>query len=168
MPRLAPLRDARDGDAAELIELIGSVYAEYPGLVLDVDGEEPELRSIASSFASRGGRFWVSERAGRVVGCVGFVPGPAAGGLELRKLYVHRRARRAGLGSRLCERVEGEALRRGSRFVELWSDTRFEDAHRLYAKRGYERGGKARELRDLSRSVEYYFRKQLDPERDRA
>jgi putative acetyltransferase len=157
----ARIRDACDGDAAGLIALIGSVFAEYPGCVLDVDGEAPELRAIARSFAALGGRFWVAEREGRVVGSVGLLPGEAAGGVELRKLYVHRSVRRRGLGRRLCERVEDEARRRGARFVELWSDTRFEDAHRLYEKRGYLRGRVTRELHDLSGSVERYFRRAL-------
>ena len=33
------LRPARDGDAAGFIALIGACWAEYPGCVLDVDGE---------------------------------------------------------------------------------------------------------------------------------
>jgi putative acetyltransferase len=45
--------------------------------------------------------------------------------------------------------------------IELWSDTRFLDAHRLYEKRGYVRGPKTRELHDKSKSVEYYYRKAL-------
>jgi putative acetyltransferase len=45
--------------------------------------------------------------------------------------------------------------------VELWSDTRFEDAHRLYEGRGYRRGDELRELHDLSGSVEYYYRRSL-------
>lgn len=39
------IRDGRDSDSEQLITLIESVYAEYPGCVLDVDGEAPHLRS---------------------------------------------------------------------------------------------------------------------------
>ena len=38
------LRAVVDGDSAGLIRLIAAVFAEYPGCVLDVDREEPELR----------------------------------------------------------------------------------------------------------------------------
>ena len=59
------IRAARDADADELIALIGAVFDEYPGCVLDVDGEMPELRAIASAFNAASGRFWVAEQAGR-------------------------------------------------------------------------------------------------------
>ena len=77
------LREARDLDADALIELIGGVFAEYPGCVMDVDGELPELRRIASYFEEHAGRFWVAERDGRVVGCVGVSPATAPEGVEL-------------------------------------------------------------------------------------
>lgn len=155
-----PIREARDEDAEGLIALIGGVFAEYPGCVLDVDGESPELRAIATAFRGWGGRFWVAEDGGRVVGCVGFKTrssGPALQ-VELCKLYVAREARRRGLGGALCELVEAEARARGAELVELWSDTRFLDAHRLYESRGYVRGPETRPLHDLSNSIEFYFR----------
>ncbi|MBW2282053.1 MAG: GNAT family N-acetyltransferase [Deltaproteobacteria bacterium] len=155
------LRRARDSDGPQLIELIERVWVEYPGCVMDVDGEVPELRRIASAHAEWGGDFLVAERLAeqrRIVGCVGWLPAPERG-LELRKLYVAASARKSGLGSALCTRVERAA--RGLDFVELWSDTRFEDAHRLYEGRGYRRGDELRELHDLSGSVEYYYRLSL-------
>jgi len=146
------VRDAVDEDANGLIELIGAVFGEYPGCVLDVD--------VATAFDRRGGRFWVGERDARVVACVGFAPADG-GGVELKKLYVDRAQRGAGLGTRLVGLVEREAHGRGAGFIDLWSDTRFLDAHRLYASLGYERGPDTRELHDLSETVEFYFRKQL-------
>jgi putative acetyltransferase len=44
------LRAARDDDSSGVIALVGRVFAEYPGCLLDVDAEEPELRAPASSF----------------------------------------------------------------------------------------------------------------------
>jgi putative acetyltransferase len=172
------IRDARDEDGPALITIIGDAFTDYPGCVLDVDGEMPELRAIASSFQRIGGRFWVAAAGERVVGGVGLSPSvapprdlappldltpPAPAGVELRKLYVDRGERRAGIGRALCERVEREARARGAAFVELWTDTRFETAHKLYEARGYvagRRGGDriTRELHDLSGSVEYYYR----------
>jgi putative acetyltransferase len=79
----------------------------------------------------------------------------------LQKLYVGRSARRQGLGSRLVARVETEAIERGATAIELWTDTRFEPAHRLYERLGYVRNGATRELHDLSNSVEYHYLKEL-------
>ncbi|MBO0681804.1 MAG: GNAT family N-acetyltransferase [Candidatus Dormibacteraeota bacterium] len=157
---MAPaLRDARDGDAEQLIELIADVFAEYPGCVLDVDGEMPQLRSPASAFAEWQGRLWVAESGARIVGCAGLTA--IHGVAELKHLYVAAQARRRGLGGRLCELVEAEARRRGHSRIELWTDTRFGDAHRLYESRGYVRGREVRELHDLSASVEYFYSKPL-------
>jgi putative acetyltransferase len=158
-PLALRIREARDEDADDLIALVGACFAEYPGCVLDVDGEIPELRRIASAFSGWGGQFWVAERAGRAVASIGWVP--AGDAVELCKLYVDASERRQGLAHRLCERVEEVARRRGAACVELWSDTRFETAHLLYEKRGYQRGGETRLLHDLSDTVEFYYRLEL-------
>jgi putative acetyltransferase len=163
-PMLSPdiqVRDARDDDAEGLIALIGGCFAEYPGCLLDVDGELPELRAIAAAFRGWGGRFWVAERGGRVVGSAGFTPGKKPGYAELKKLYVERSAREAGLGGALCQLVEDEARKAGHARIDLWSDTRFTTAHRFYERRGYARGPTTRELFDSSNTVEYHFEKAL-------
>ncbi len=156
---LITLRAARDDDGPQLMRLIGGVFAEYPGCVLDVDGEMPELRAIQSTLGRAGGAFWVAERARRVVGCVGYVPTDA--GFELKKLYVDLFARRGGLASRLCALVEQAARAAGAPAVELWSDTRFIPAHRFYEARGYVRTGGTRELFDQSATVEHHFSLEL-------
>ena len=102
----------------------------------------------------------MAERQGWVVGSAGLLPA-GRDGTELKKLYVLDSARRGGLGGRLCALVESEARSLGASYVELWSDTRFKDAHRLYERQGYVRGPTTRELHDLSATVEYYFRKDL-------
>jgi len=57
--------------------------------------------------------------------------------------------------------VEQAARNRRASAVELWSDTRFGDAHRLYESLGYRRLPDSRDLNDASNSTEYHFRKQL-------
>ncbi|MDB4992588.1 MAG: N-acetyltransferase [Myxococcaceae bacterium] len=155
------LRDARDADSDGVIDLIGEVYDEY-ACVLDVDGEMPYARAIATYFTRGGGRIWVAEsreRAGRIIASGAFLP--VDGGIELHKLYLRREERGSGLASTLCDRIEGEGRTRGARFVELWSDTRFERAHRFYERRGYVRGATTRDLHDKSNSTEFYFRLDL-------
>ena len=154
------IREVRDGDSAALIELIGACYADYPGCVLDVEREESWLRAPATAYAGWQGRLWLAERAGEVVGSGGFRPrAPGVGGGH--HLYVARGARRRGLATRLLGLIEAEARRRGADRVELWSDTRFTQAHRLYQRLDYVRSPDTRELGDLSRSVEYHFAKAL-------
>jgi putative acetyltransferase len=173
LPNL-PLRDVRDEDALDLVELVGSCFGEYPGCVLDVDGEMPMLRGLATYAAERGGAFWVVElppaglHPSRVVALGGFLPrsggaGSPPGAIEVHKLYVHRAARRFGLGGQLLGRVEEEGRRRGAALVDLWSDTRFTTAHAFYERRGFTRGLTTRELHDKSDTVEHYFSKKLGP-----
>ncbi len=162
MPQPA-IRPAGDDDEAGLIALIGGCFAEYPGCVLDVDGEIPELRAIATHFTGRDGRFWVAEADGAVAGCIGLAPAPDPAGVELLKLYVDGAWRGRGLGGRLVALVEAEATRRGAAFIELWTDTRFESAHRLYERLGYRRLPETRTLHDKSDTVEYHYRKGLAP-----
>lgn len=160
---MAQLRDARDDDADALIALITAVFDEYPGCVMDVDGEMPELRAIATWFREHDGEFWVAqgEADDTIVGCVGYAPSARADGIELKKLYVARAARESGLGGKLVARVEQAAQQRGARFIDLWSDTRFETAHAFYERRGWRRTGDTRELHDKSETVEFYFVKPL-------
>jgi GNAT superfamily N-acetyltransferase len=158
------VRDARDDDSWDLVGLIAACWAEYPGCILDVHGEEPWLLAPATTYAEQGGHLWVAEMGGRVVASVALRPAAEPDRVALKSLYVARAARRRGLGQRLVALVEAEARRRGAAHVELWTDTRFADAHRLYERLGYTRGPDTRELHDLSRSVEYYYRKVVNDE----
>jgi putative acetyltransferase len=155
------VRDARDEDGDGVIALIALCWSDYPGCVLDVEGEQPELRAIASHFRAVRGHFWVAERDGAIVGCVGAAPAEVSDGFELCKLYVAHGDRRHGLGGAFVRRVEDAAVTAGSPFVELWSDTRFTDAHRLYERLGYVRLSGIRKLDDVSNTVEYQYRKAL-------
>jgi GNAT superfamily N-acetyltransferase len=159
-------RPALDADRDGLIQLIAGAYAEYPGCILDVEREEPDLLAIASAYARYGGGFSVTvERSsGALVASAGWLPSPAPeyrGWLQMRKVYVARAHRRRGLASALLGGVVARARERGALGIELWSDTRFLDAHRFYGSHGFERGAATRELFDLSQSVEYHFEKRL-------
>ena len=151
-------------DSAALIGLLGDCFAEYPGCVLDVDREEPWLRS-RDRYA--GGQLWVATLDDTVVACIGHKPHGDTS--ELKNLYVAGSARRGGLGARLTGMVEDVARAAGADRMRLWSDTRFLDAHRLYERLGYRRTGRSRELHDLSDTAEYEFDKPLrsDPGGDR-
>jgi len=150
------IRAARDEDAAQVIDLIARVYAEYPGCVLDVEREEPGLAAPASRFD----RFWVLvDEADRVRGTVACALYPDHA--ELKKLYLDARARGAGSGRRLIELVETEARAAGLPRIELWSDLRFETAHAVYLRLGYRATGRTRDLHDLSHTTEAHFVKAL-------
>ncbi len=149
---LPPIRPGRDEDGPALIALIERCWADYPGLVLDVDGEEPHLRALATHFARQGGAVWW---AGDGAGLAAVRPA-ADGAWEICKLYVHPDLHGSGLGHALLDVAEGHAADAGAVSFELWSDTRFLRAHRFYEKRGYRRGLR-RALHDQSNSEEWQF-----------
>ncbi len=153
------LRAARAADGPGVIAVVAAVCDEYPGCILDVEAEVPELKAPASAYARRSGRFWVAADEAQILGCVACTPVPRDG-LEMEKLYVARAARRYGLGTRLLDLVEAEATARQAGYITLWTDTRFEAAHAFYEAHGFRRSG-LRELNDASQSVEHGFRKEL-------
>ena len=125
------IRDMRDADGAALIALMERCWADYPGCVLDVEGDSPELWTPASYFTGLGGRGWVAEHGGVIVASIGFAPGSEPGIGELHRLYVDHSARRQGLAKRLVALVEDEARTWGAHTMELWSDIRFTFSHQL-------------------------------------
>lgn len=149
------LRAATNDDSPKIIDLVGCCYAEYPGCVLDVENEEPELLDPEGAFSA----FWVLEDAGRILGTVACKLTPPR--LELKKLYLDPEIRGNGQARRLVALVEDFARQHDISTVELWTDTRFANAHGLYAHLGYHRSGETRELHDRSNTVEYYFAKTL-------
>ena len=159
MRRALPVvRDLREDDSAALVTLIGGCFAEYPGCVLDLDDLDRWMTAPRSAYDAWGGRMWVVELDGGVVACCGAKPLPERA-VELKSLYVAAPARRRGLGAELVALVEDQARAWGATRVELWSDTRFADAHRLYTRLGYTRLPETRELHDPSETTEYAFAK---------
>jgi GNAT superfamily N-acetyltransferase len=153
------IRPGRDADAAGFIRLIGDCWAEFPGCVLDVDGEVPELRALASYFGKSGGALWAAEADGALVGMVATRPLNSDQAYEICKMYVARDQRGTGLAHRLIETAEAHAHAAGAQRLVLWTDTRFDAAHRFYEKRGYVRQGAIRILDDLSKSLEFRYAK---------
>ena len=172
---LEGLREAVDEDSWALVALIGACWAEYPGCIMDANGECPELLAPASHYRAAGGRLWVLPEGAWLAACVGLVPGDRgariegrpAGGLvpgrraELVKLYVARHRRGQGLGRALAGMVEDRARSEGATDLELWSDSRFDAAHRLYHRLGFQPTGKSRDLHDRSGTTEHHFYKRL-------
>src|SRR5262245_23820514 len=98
----ATIRSGRDSDAAGFTTLIATGWAEYPGIVLDVDGEMPELRNLASYYGERRGGLWAAECEGIIVGMVATIPHDA-GTWEICRVYTLPSTHGNGLGHRLLD-----------------------------------------------------------------
>jgi GNAT superfamily N-acetyltransferase len=157
----ARIRTGRDADADGFIALIGACWAEYPSIVFDVDAELPELYALESHYRSKRGMLWAAEAEGAVVGMIAVAP-HGDGAWEICRLYVAAPWRGAGLAHELLDRAEAHARAAGATRLLLWSDTRFDRAHRFYEKRGYVRSGPVRPLNDLSNSLEFAYAKPVN------
>jgi GNAT superfamily N-acetyltransferase len=100
------------------------------------------------------------ERGGWIVGCVGVAPSRTSGNWEILKLYVAADQRRQGIARKLMDLAESRSRSHCAHAIELWTDTRFTEAHAFYRALGYAQEG-WRQLQDLSRTSEFRFHKPL-------
>jgi putative acetyltransferase len=120
------IRRATTGDSAHAAAVVKAVFDEY-GFTWDEGGYHSDLLDVESAYAA----FFVADLDGRIVGTAGLSEN---GSLE--RLYVLPAARGAGIGAALLAAAADEARRRGHARLEIWSDKRFENAHRLYRRAG--------------------------------
>jgi putative acetyltransferase len=151
------IRPGVDADSDRLIALIEDAWSPYPGTVLDVDGEMPELRRPASHWQSRGGELWIAESKGALIGSIAFDPIRDGAAIELHCMYVDRAAHGRGVAQTLYAKALVFAKMREISTLELWTDTRFHRGHAFYEKLGFQRTAGIRELHDRGNTVEYHY-----------
>jgi GNAT superfamily N-acetyltransferase len=128
---------------------------------MDVDGEMPELRTLATYYAAQGGVLWVAEVDGEIHGMIAVRP-HETNTWEICRVYVHPARHGGGLGHHLLDIAEAHARNAGTDRLVLWSDTRFERAHHFYEKCSYVRSGPLRVLHDISHSLEFAYAKPIN------
>ena len=142
-------------DAAGVVDLIGRVYAEYR-FVYEPGVEVPDLFRFDEHYTPPRGAFFVIRDGNRVVGSVG-VERLDGGAAELHRLYLDANLRGRGTGRALVEAVLDWCRAEKISRLTLWSDTRFDQAHRLYERMGFERRGERTLPDDLNQTREYGF-----------
>jgi GNAT superfamily N-acetyltransferase len=155
------IRSGLDADGPAMIALIWACWLAYPGVKMDVDREMPELHALATYYAGQGGSLWVAEIDGAVAGMIAVRPLEQAT-WEICRVYVDPTLHGAGLGHALLDLAERHAIKAGAERLALWSDTRFDRAHRFYEKRSYVRHGPVRVLHDISNSLEFGYEKPVN------
>jgi len=147
------VRRATNLDVDGVVRVIHAVFDEY-GFTWEEDGYHADLYDLEASYDAIGDRFYVAELDGAILGTAAleiFPPNPGAAGAivqvetyrrvsgtdcSVERLYVHPDGRRRGVGQALLAHVIGEARALGFGNMEIWSDKRFTDAHRLYQRFG--------------------------------
>ena len=146
-------------DAPGVIALIGRVFAEY-GFVYEPSTEVPDLRDFDRHYQAPRGEFFVVRERGLIVGSVG-VERLDAGTAELHRLYLDAHLRGRGTGRALVDLVlDWCRSQRISRLI-LWSDTRFDQAHRLYTRTGFRQTGERSLPGDVNDTREYGFEREM-------
>ncbi|MDR7489349.1 MAG: GNAT family N-acetyltransferase [Armatimonadota bacterium] len=153
------IEPATAADAPHVVALIGRVYAEY-GFVFDPAVELPDLLAFDRHYGPPRAAFFVARQAGQVVGSVG-VERLDETRAELHRLYLDAALRGRGLGRALVGAVLGWCRQRGVRELCLWSDTRFERAHRLYERLGFRRTGERELPGDPNQTREYRYEREV-------
>ena len=155
-----PIRSGQDTDGPGIIALMAACWSAYSGVYMDVDGEMPQLHHLASFYAGQGGALWVAEADHHIIGMVAVRPDGSA--WEICQVYADPSLHGSGLGHVLLSHAERHAIQAGAERLCLWSDTRFERAHRFYEKRSYVRQGGVRALNDISNSLEFGYAKPVN------
>jgi GNAT superfamily N-acetyltransferase len=151
MPLL--IRPADNRDSVGVVNVIRAVFDEY-SFTWEEGGYHADLYDIDSFYTAKGHTFYVAESDGRIVGTIALerfdlIKGPLGElatlcgfvrvqgcDCSLERMYVHPEARKQGIGGALIRQVVSTATAEGRRALELWSDKRFADAHRLYGRFG--------------------------------
>ena len=147
------IREASNTDIPGVVDVIRAVFDEYE-FTWEEDGYHADLYDLEAHYTAEGHSFFVAEIDGAIIGTVAierFEQLPGAPGelslidgfirihgcdCSLNRLYVHPTARRCGAGFALVEKVVAIAKSENRQAMELWSDKRFADAHRLYERFG--------------------------------
>jgi GNAT superfamily N-acetyltransferase len=151
-PVIAP---ATAADAPGVVALIGRVYAEY-GFLWEPRVEVPDLFDFDAHYAPPRGGFFVIRDGRTVVGSIG-VERLDEQRAELHRLYLDPGFRGRGTGRALTEIALAWCRARGIAHAILWSDTRFDLAHRLYRRMGFAQTGERVLPDDVNATREYRF-----------
>ncbi|MGV3615304.1 MAG: GNAT family N-acetyltransferase [Fimbriimonas sp.] len=145
------IRRATNADVAEAVRIIKTVFDEY-NFEWEADGYHADLYDLEAHYDRLGDAFFLAELDGVAVGTAAVeffprIPGEvgetvlydgyvrvSGADCSLERLYVVPEARRGGVGAGLVLHVMEAGRAGGGTVMELWSDKRFGDAHRLYGR----------------------------------
>jgi GNAT superfamily N-acetyltransferase len=150
---------ATAADAPGIVALIGRVYDEY-GFVYEPGVEWPDLFDFDAHYAPPRGGFFVVRAGDVIVGSAG-VERLDERRAELHRLYLDAGQRGRGTGRALTETALAWCRERGIAEIILWSDTRFDLAHRLYTRMGFRLTGERTLPDDPNQTREYRFERQV-------
>lgn len=136
--RLVEVRPVRAKDVDAVVALVRDVLAEFDLEFGAGSSTDEALLALPASYDEHGGAFWVAEHDGAIIGSCGVYP-VADGTYELRKMYLHPKARGLGVGKRLLDRATSWARQRGGRRIVLDTTEQMTRAIVFYEAHGFVR-----------------------------
>lgn len=153
------IREATSSDLSEIESVLRDTIQTPYGSGFAGEEEEVEIQMelgrIRKAFESLDeGNVLIAENNGDIKGfafygypdpvLTDFTGSDPSTTMELRLLYLHQAARIKKVGSKMLQRVEEEALKKGKKKVELTSGPRFISigTGTFYLKNGYSRAGR--------------------------
>ncbi len=151
------IRAAAEADIPRLIDLIQKTIESY-GYLFELDFELPDFLDFNGFYGPKA-ELYVVEEDGEIAGCgalkgIGETP-------FLSRIYVDEAFRGRGYGKAVVLHLMRRAVELGHQDLELWSDTKFRTAHRMYERLGFRFTGRVRPLHDVNNCFEYHY--VLDP-----
>ena len=126
------IRKAAGPDLPWIRECARAAYAKYVERI----GREPA--PMVADFAALIDRGWIDVAVGdsnRILGFIVFYP--CGGNIHLENVAVHPGHQGRGIGRRLIEHAEAEALAGGYERIELYTNAKMTENLALYPKLGY-------------------------------
>ena len=127
----APVRPASVDDAPQILACVDAAYRHY----IERLGKKPAPMLEDYAEAIRLHQVHVAEQGSRVVGALVLMI--TAEGFLLHMIAVHPSVQGTGVGRKLLEFAEAEALRQGYRSIYLMTNEKMAENRILYAKIGY-------------------------------
>jgi len=137
------IRDAVEDDLAAIVGLLADDPIGATRERNDSPVPEAYVRALRAIEAQAGNQVVVAVDGGAVVGCLQLtlIPGLSRTGMtraQIEGVRVDRAHRGAGVGEALIEYAVGRAKEAGCGLVQLTTDAARPDAHRFYARLGFE------------------------------
>jgi putative acetyltransferase len=111
-------------------------YAAWLAIDLSFQDFAKEVRDLPGDYAPPGGALYIARLGDETVGMVAFRTS-AAGGAEMKRLFVRPSARGSGVGRALIEQVIERARAAGHARMILDTLPVMRDAQRLYEQFGF-------------------------------
>ncbi len=153
------IRPARKDDIDRLITIIRDTIHSY-GYIFELEFELPDFLDYDNYYGRGKGELYVLEANGVEAGCGalkldGSIP-------YLSRIYVDEAYRGHGYGKAMVQFLMSRNADLGNSELELWTDTLFRTAHKMYEKLGFVYTGRVRPLGDINNCFEYHYTLSID------